>query len=294
MNTIDKESEQDFEEQLLATRERIVRLKELSLTLKESSKGILPPLVQNDSKSKIDTREMYFQVQYMSNVINLLQEQIQALYDTNAEKDILIQKQSEVIFEINSKYKKLNEDTFDYIREKESNLSTQYLNIEIYLDTDDPDNIFRIYSSILDFLKTIDFSLYIDLEAIKGSWWKRALAKSSKFLSSDDVTNRLKEAEYALEVQILKSQSEVDKNQSEALSNIMTSLKEIPNAAIRIGSLLVVKNTNETGEVSLIVQTLNLEQLHLLNKRPSLLTQPKNILEQLRLKDDDSASTLNL
>lgn len=301
MRITDKETEENtdktFEE--LSDRsaeavERILRLKELSAKLRSSNQHSweLIPAGSFNYVTRIPSRnennQLAEQVEYLSRLVSVLQEKVNVLDEVIVANNNLIENQGKAIYDIGTKFKKLNEDAFSYISDKENNVSTQYLNVELYLDTDDPQSIFSVYSSVLDFLETIDFKSFIELDAIKGSWWKKFIARSNKFISSDDVTTRLKEAEYALEVQILKSQSEVDKNQSEALSNIMVSLKDIPNAAIRIGSLLVVKTTNEAGEVSVIVQTLSLSQLHLLNKHPHLLTQPKNILDQLSLGDENS------
>ncbi|AUC20605.1 hypothetical protein BTO15_00075 [Polaribacter sejongensis] len=168
--------------------------------------------------------------------------------------------------------------------------TTQIIPIDIYLDTNEPQEIFEVYDSVLKFTQSIGFDDSIEFEAIKGSWYKRILAKSKKKLSSDEVKNRLSEAEYGIEVNtILKPQSEIDKNQSEALSNIITSLKDIPNAAIRIGALIVVKLTDEEGSVSLQTRTLSIKELHLLNKKPELLQMPKQILQALakEIKNDE-------
>ena len=144
--------------------------------------------------------------------------------------------------------------------------TTQTIPIDIYLDTNNSQEIFEVYDSVLRFAKSIGFEESIEFEAVKGSWFKRILAKSQAKLSSEEVQDRLKEAEYGIEVNtILKQQSEIDKNQSEALSNIITSLKDIPNAAIRIGALIVVKLTDEEGSVSLQTRTLSIKELHLFN-----------------------------
>lgn len=167
--------------------------------------------------------------------------------------------------------------------------TTQTIPIDIYLDTDNSQEIFEVYDSVLRFAKSIGFDESIEFEAVKGSWFKRILAKSQEKLSSDEVQDRLKEAEYGIEVNtILKQQSEIDKNQSEALSNIITSLKDIPNAAIRIGALIVVKLTDEEGSVSLQTRTLSIKELHLLNKKPELLQMPKQILKALANEIDDN------
>lgn len=101
-------------------------------------------------------------------------------------------------------------------------------------------------------------------------------------MTSDEVTNRLREAEYAVEVNtILKPQSEVEKNQSDALVGILSSLQGIHNAAVRIGSLIVVKVTSPTGEVSVQTRTLSIAEMHIINKHPELLQQPQQILAAL-------------
>ena len=61
----------------------------------------------------------------------------------------------------------------------------------------------------------------------------------------------------------------------------MKSVENIPKAAIKIGSLLVVKITSEYGEVSVQVRSLSILELHLLNKRPDLLLKPTEILGAL-------------
>lgn len=170
--------------------------------------------------------------------------------------------------------------------------TTQTLPINIYLDTDKHHEIFEVYDSVLKFINSIGFDKAFEFNSEKGSWYKRLLAKSQEKLTSDQVIDRLKEAEYGIEVNtILKQQSEIDKNQSEALANIIVSLKDIPNAAIRIGALIVVKVTDIEGAVSLQTRTLSIKELHLLNKKPELLKMPKQILQALakEIKDNDTS-----
>lgn len=240
-----------------------------------------------------DESDLSKKIEILAESMFYLQEKYDVLVRQNRINDRLLMEGLSTINQLEEEHKKLNEKFYSYVDNRENDLSIQYLNTEIYLDTDNPDDIFKVYTAVLDFLDDIDFKVFVELEAVKGSWWKKFISKSSGALTSEDVTSRLKEAEYALEVQILKAQSEVDKNQSEALTNIMVSLKDVPNAAIRIGSLLVVKVTNEESVVSLNVQTLNLTQLHYLNKNPNLLNQPRNIWDQLSKENDDDNLQLN-
>ena len=168
----------------------------------------------------------------------------------------------------------------------------QSIPVSIYLDTNRKTEITKAYSAVLDFLASINFAQAIDLKPVKGSWFKKLIADSKSVMTSQEVIDRLKEAEYGVEVNnILKPQSEVDKNHSEALSNILKSIENIPNAAIRIGSLLVVKITNKKEEVNIQVRTLTIKELHLLNKKPELLTKPSAVL--LALAKEISNESIN-
>ncbi len=79
---------------------------------------------------------------------------------------------------------------------------------------------------------------------------------------------------------ITKQQSEIDKNQAEAVSSIIESIKEIPNAAIKVGSILIVKITiSNTPTIS--VKDLSLSEMLALENKPSLLKKPTELLESL-------------
>lgn len=169
----------------------------------------------------------------------------------------------------------------------------QYIPVEIYLDTKESEIIFGVYDSVLTFLESIGFSKSIELPAINKSWYKRMLAKSKASLTSDEVVSRLKEIEYGVEVNaVLIKQSEIDKNQSEALVNILNSLEKTNNGVIRIGSLLVVKITDPSnGNVNVQVRTLSISEMYILNKDPSLLSKPQQILEALSNAIDSKTDT---
>jgi len=184
--------------------------------------------------------------------------------------------------ELRESNEKLKDILFNNVAEYGAESTTQLIPVNIYLDTNDNNLIYTAYQSVLDFLTEIGFETSVDFKARKGSWFKRWIANSKAAMTSDEVINRLREAEYAVEVNtILKPQSEVEKNQSEALVAILSSLQGIHNAAVRIGSLIVVKVTSPSGEVSVQTRTLSIAELHIINKHPELLQQPQQILAAL-------------
>lgn len=216
------------------------------------------------------------------------------LKDINDLKDILLEQSAKMdvlsarIEELEKSNNNLNKYLYNNLIERDLVEKYQYIPIEIYIDSDSLETALKIYEAVNLFLNEIGFQKEIELQAIKGSWFKRFVAKSKEAISSDEVLDRLKEAEYGLEVNmVLKKQSEIDVNSSQALLNIVKSIESVPNAVIRIGSILVVKLTNELGEVSLQSRTLSIKEMYLLNKNPDLLQKPQKILSAIAKAVDE-------
>jgi hypothetical protein len=172
----------------------------------------------------------------------------------------------------------------------------QLIPIDIYLSESVPEINYAVYQSVLDYVNACGFEKIFEFKDQKGSWYKRAVAWTKSKMTQEDVKTILQKGEYGIEANaILKTQSEIEKNQSEALLNIITALKDTPNAAIRIGSLIVVKVTTGTGEVNLQSRTLTVKELHIINKRPDLLSSPQQILGALakEVTDSDQPPSIN-
>jgi hypothetical protein len=178
---------------------------------------------------------------------------------------------------------KLKEILYNLIISFNQKEKIQFIPVDIFLDTNDSQEIFSVYESIQRYLEVIGFENAFDFKSVTGSWYKKMVAKSKKLMTDEEVLSRLKEVEYGVEVNtILQKQSEIDKNQSEALLNILKSVENIPNAAIRIGSLIVVKLTDErTRTTNVQVRSLSILEMHTLNKNPELLKNPHEILNAL-------------
>lgn len=72
-------------------------------------------------------------------------------------------------------------------------------------------------------------------------------------------------------------QSEVNKNNRKAAKVLMDAVKDVPNAAMDMGSLVVVKTTID-GEPKVMIRNLTMDQLIQLDKNPDLLNKPFDLL----------------
>lgn len=151
----------------------------------------------------------------------------------------------------------------------------------LYLDTDNylvAENIFYAYKY---FGESFGFKFIDDGEFVKGSWIKRGIAFIQRAAKSKEATEVFDKTKKALELAHLdKVQSEVNKNNSEAAKALMDAVKDVPNAVMAMGSLVVVKTTVD-GEPKVMIRNLTIDQLIQLDKNPDLLNKPFDLLSRL-------------
>lgn len=119
-----------------------------------------------------------------------------------------------------------------------------------------------------------------------GSWWKKLVLKTKEAMTQKEVADRLEKVERAAEIAYLdKPQAEANQCQAQAASALITSLKDTNNACIQVGSLLVVKATdNNSGkkDTSIIARTLTPMELKHLEENQAILRKPAEILDWLQ------------
>lgn len=156
--------------------------------------------------------------------------------------------------------------------------------IEIYLDTNDLSKIEKTSQVVEAYLSNNNLSIKKKLPVVKGSLFQKMFARAKDILTSEELKERLDQAEHGLKLNtITKQQSEIDLNQAEAVSKILNSISEVENAAIKIGSLLIVKTTI-SGNPNIAVKNLSLKEMLVLENEPSLLKSPVELLENIGKK----------
>lgn len=152
----------------------------------------------------------------------------------------------------------------------------------MYLDTDNfrvAENIFYHYKT---FAESLGFEFLNDGDFERGSWLKRNIVmRLRRVFQSDEAREVFDKGKKALELAHLdKVQSEVNKNNSEAAKALMDAVKDVPNAAMAMGSLVVVKTTTD-GVPRVMIRNLTMEQVIQLDKNPDLLNRPLELLNRI-------------
>lgn len=154
--------------------------------------------------------------------------------------------------------------------------------VRIYISENDPLVFGQIRTAVEKVLEESDLRPSDEFPLEYGSIFGRFLFKSKEFLTSDEVVQRLQKVERAIEVEALhKPQSEANKNDSEAVANLIKSFEGTPNAVGQIGSILIVKHTCPKNGPWIVTKTLTANELVMLERNLHWLKNPADILERL-------------
>ena len=136
----------------------------------------------------------------------------------------------------------------------------------------------RIQNATGDFMEAMGFELKAQDEPVFGSFYQRFI-----YLLNGEVKQEVSEL-YRTGKDALNAQL-VDLPSAEATSkllgsaaDVIRSLEGVGAAAIRCGSILIVKVTRE-GVPEIVVETISYELAALLNKNPALLRNPSIVFD---------------
>jgi hypothetical protein len=171
---------------------------------------------------------------------------------------------------------------------------------DIYLDTDSRDEAYRVVEAVDKLADLLGFDEPHEVDIRSGSFIRRAKAKAIKLFSSKEMQVRLYKVERAIELVALDAhQAAFDSKEAEAVSTLLQSLENIPQACIRLGSIFLVKFQDDRGPI-LLIRNLSQLEMRALQKYPEIQTEPRKALEALATavsemeNDDASALTSHL
>ena len=160
----------------------------------------------------------------------------------------------------------------------------------IFADTDDFNKAENLFISTKELFETFGFEISDEGKIKQGSWFKeKVVYKIRNVFRSKEAKELFDKTKRAIELQqIEKHQAEVNRNNFEAVAAFLNSVKEIPNVAVIMGSLIVAKATvNDVPQLA--IQSLTTEQVILIEKNPVLKNNP---LELLRIINNEGNKKL--
>lgn len=168
----------------------------------------------------------------------------------------------------------------------------RYVPVRIYVSDPVPGDreLYELMIAIDEVSELIGFEKTAEFPSEQGSWWKQILYRTKDAISQKGVQKRLTKVERAVQANYLdKPQAEANAHQAGAVSSLVNALKEVPDACIQVGSLLMVKTTGADGKSMVLARTLTAEELKLLEENQPMLRCPDRILEWLNHKGNGVA-----
>lgn len=158
----------------------------------------------------------------------------------------------------------------------------RFIPIRVYLSEGDQKRTRSVSNAIRHLLDVYGFSVSDDFPEESGSWWKKWFAKTREVATQPEVIERLKKIERAVELQGLhKPQSEINRNEAEAVAALLKAVENVPMAAIQAGAILLIKTNSPQSGPCVQVRTLTLRELTHLERNQKLLASPHDILAKL-------------
>jgi hypothetical protein len=155
------------------------------------------------------------------------------------------------------------------------------LQVEVYLDTEDRRDAEQAFRAVDELVDLLGYERPDVLGDFPGSIFRRMQALSKEALTSKELRDRLIKVERAVELNYLDTkQAEVDGKEAEAVSKLVGALENVPEACVRLGSILLIKYQISTGPI-IVTRNLSQVELRALERFPEIQTKPSNVLSGL-------------
>lgn len=153
--------------------------------------------------------------------------------------------------------------------------------IEIYLDTEDLEQFYTTVDEVFRLAGELGYQPPILDSIERGSFFARAWTSLKNSMSSEELDDKVKMAQRAVELRAVDElQARVDLDVTAAMRNVIDSVSDIPNACIRVGSLVMLKYI-QNGEETLVARQLNQRELRAVSQHPELQKDPSQFLVAL-------------
>lgn len=158
----------------------------------------------------------------------------------------------------------------------------------IFADTDNYNVAEKIFDGTINFFETAGFEISEEGRIKQGSWFKeKVVYKIRNVFRSKEANEIFDKTKKAIELQQIEvHQSQANKNNAEAAAALLTAVKDVPFFATKMGSLVIIKTTDQNGKEQVITRLLTTEETIFYDQNPALLNNPIELLNSLNNGND--------
>jgi hypothetical protein len=156
------------------------------------------------------------------------------------------------------------------------------ISVAMYVDGDD-EAIKKVLARVDHLVDALGYGSPTEEQIEHGSIFRRYLAALKRGLSSRDAREGFIKAERALELLAIDTrQAQVDEKVAAAVSGLVESFEDVPQACVRVGSIFFVKYTGATGPI-VLARNLSQVEIRAMEKFPEIQRNPEKAFEALAL-----------
>lgn len=151
----------------------------------------------------------------------------------------------------------------------------------LFIDTESIKQAESIFDAYAAFAEALGFTITEEGTFKKGSWIKKGIKMVQDFFKKEEVKEIYQKGKRSLELaHIEKVQAEIDGLKVGAAAQLLASVKDTTNIALKLGSIVLIKAVTNGQEQTLIFDLTD-EQRQNLEKNGFLLNQPYELLKYL-------------
>jgi len=153
----------------------------------------------------------------------------------------------------------------------------------IFAETDNYNVAEKIFDATINFFEASGFEISEEGKIKQGSWFKeKVVYKIRNVFRSKEAKEIFDKTKKAIELQQIEvHQSQANKNNAEAAAALLTAVKDVPFFATKMGSLVIIKTTDQNGKEQVLTRLLTTEETIFYDKNPTLLNNPIGLLNSL-------------
>jgi len=158
---------------------------------------------------------------------------------------------------------------------------TRFVPVRVYLSEFSEDAAKDVTDAISELLEVYNFDIAQEFPPIIKSWFKKWFAQTKDVVSQPEVIERLEKMQRALELKGLgQPQADIDNKQTDSVIKLIEAVEKMPQAAIHIGSILLIKYQNDTGPI-VEVRTLTQNEMIFIENNRDLLSCPRELISAI-------------
>lgn len=156
--------------------------------------------------------------------------------------------------------------------------------IVVYLDEYGEKQLDAVQAAALQLGNELGYTDFILTDEQHGSIFQRFRGKLQTGLTSNFVQQKMRELDERSFIEVVgRARAETDAIKASSVVKLIASLAETPNAVVRVGGFLIVKQTNANGVPAIITRELSTREIRALELNPGIQKDPNGVLHLLAI-----------